>query len=461
MNTSRTITATNHRRGGGGSGHPCLFLVFRRDRPLQPGARISLQGAHVVALGRGAAHSVERSQADGVSHLTVSFPDPHASSRHARLQQALGRWFVEDLGSKNGTFRDGRRVTGEPLADGAAIELGGTFFLFRESFAGDAGDRLDLAAGQPAQPGLATASATFARELEKLRLIAPSALPVLLLGETGTGKELLARALHALSGRTGPFLAVNCGAIATDLVESELFGHRRGAFSGAVDDTRGAIRDADGGTLLLDEIGDLPPPAQAALLRTLQEGEVTPVGASRPVKVDVRFVAATHRDLDALARQDGFRPDLLARLSGHVCALPPLRERREDLALIVPALLARAGARDVTFSAEAARALLLYDWPLNVRELEKCLSSAALLASGGEIGLEHLPVALRAPPKTAPPPPTEEPAPADRERHDELVRLLREHGGNVTHVAQAMGKARTQVQRWLRRLRIDPLSFRR
>ena len=458
---ARTVTSTNHRRvSAKGGRHACLFLLLRRDRPLRPGARISLLGAHVVALGRGTRLAVARSETDGVAQLGLEFPDPHASSRHARLQQALGQWVVEDLGSKNGTFVDGRRASGEPLADGSILELGGTFFLFREAVPGNNADCLDLSALQAPHPGLSTVSPAFSAEVARVRLVAPSNMPMLLLGETGTGKELMARAIHALSGRPGPFAAVNCGAIPNNLVESELFGHGKGAFTGAQEDSRGIVRSAEGGTLLLDEIGDLPLPAQAALLRTLQEDEVMPVGASRPVKVDVRFVAATHRNLEELAKGERFRADLLARLSGHVCALPPLRERREDLALLVPSLLSRANAPDIGFSADAARALLRHEWPLNIRELEKCLAAAALLAAGGEIDLEHLPVSLRAP-KAARPPPAPEPAPADRALHEELVRLLEEHRGNVTHVAAAMGKARTQVQRWLRRLNIDPLSFRR
>ncbi len=198
------------------------------------------------------------------------------------------------------------------------------------------------------------------------------------------------------------------------------------------------MRGGDRGTLLLDEIGDLPLAAQAAMLRVLEEEEVLAVGAARPVKVDLRVVSATHRDLDALVAEERFRPDLLARLSGYVCALPPLRERREDFSLFVAALLTRLAPAGATFTPEAVRALLRYEWPLNVRELEKCLASAVALAGGARIDLEHLPSAVRS----------------------ELIALLRRHGGNVTAVARAMGKARTQVQRWLRRFGIDPLSFR-
>src|SRR5262249_4252107 len=160
-------------------------------------------------------------------------------------------------------------------------------------------------------------------------------LSILLLGETGTGKEVLARSLHALSQRPGPFIAVNCGAIPENLVEGQLFGHVRGAFSGALKDEPGLVRAAQGGTLLLDEIGDLPASSQAALLRVLQESEVRPVGSTQTVKVDVRIIAATHRPLESLIKGNAFRHDLYARLAGFRFELAPLRKRKVDLGLLI------------------------------------------------------------------------------------------------------------------------------
>src|SRR5262249_27344255 len=160
-------------------------------------------------------------------------------------------------------------------------------------------------------------------------------------GETGTGKEVIARAIHGLSGRPGPLVAVNCAALAPSIVQSELFGYRKGAFSGAADDRLGLIRSADRGTLLLHEIGDLAAPAQAAILRALQERRVMPVGSTGEVAVDVRFCAATHRRLQELVRSGDFREDLLARLSGFVIRVPPLRERREDLGLLISTIIGR------------------------------------------------------------------------------------------------------------------------
>src|SRR5690606_9536217 len=221
------------------------------------------------------------------------------------------------------------------------VTLGYTLFLFRAalSVTGGVPEWVDAGAREPAAPGMATLLPQLERELDRLARVAPSDVTVMVRGETGTGKEILARAVHALSGRSGEMVAINCGALTDTLVESERFGHRKGAFSGATEDAPGLIRMSHGGTLLLDEIGDRPPASQAAFLRVLQEREVMAVGGTRPVPVDLRVVSATHRDLEALVAQGRFRADLLARVSGFRIDLPPLRERREDLGLLIGALL--------------------------------------------------------------------------------------------------------------------------
>ena len=235
------------------------------------------------------------------------------------------------------------------------------------------------------------------------------------------------------------------------------------------------IRSADRGTLFLDEVGDLPPAAQAVFLRVLQEGEVLPVGATRPVKVDIRLLAATHRDLGAMVAENRFRADLLARISGLMLSLPPLRERRGDLGLLIGMLLRRHfanRAEQVSFTSEAARALLLYEWPLNIRELEKCLTAAVVLARNGPVQEAHFPEPVRASahPSAKPAVSTEaggdkaeglQLSEADQRRREEIIDLLREHGGNITSVARALGKGRFQVQRWIKRFRIDAKEFRR
>jgi transcriptional regulator with GAF, ATPase, and Fis domain len=286
----------------------------------------------------------------------------------------------------------------------------------------------------------------------------------MLRGETGTGKEVAARAVHALSKRAGPFVPVNCGAIPVALVESHLFGHTRGAFSGAVRDEPGFVRAAHGGTLFLDEIGDLPPASQAALLRVLQEGEVIPVGTTRAVPVDLRIVAATHQQLEALVARGAFRADLLARLDGFTFALPPLRERREDTGLLVADLLrATPDAERLQLSSEVGRALLQYEWPLNIRELGHCLARACALAKGEHrLELRHLPPQVRG--ALEPSPGADEPLGAegsDARLRVQLEGLLAQHEGNVAEVARALGKARMQVHRWCKRFEIDPERYRR
>jgi transcriptional regulator with GAF, ATPase, and Fis domain len=275
--------------------------------------------------------------------------------------------------------------------------------------------------------------------------------------------------VHQLSGRRGAFVAVNCGALPDTLIETELFGYRKGAFSGAAEDRPGLIRSADQGTLFLDEIGDLPGPSQAPLLRVLQEREVTPVGATRPVPVDLRVVAATHRDLPALVDAGTFRNDLWARLSGFKMVVPPLRERRDDLGLLVSALLRRrvgAEAESVGLAPRAARALFFHDWPLNVRELEKCVASGLVLSRGAPVGLEHLPEAIQQSaaqprPAAASAEPADQPLSEDEQRlRERIIALLKEHKGNIAAVARAMGKARMQIHRWVKRYGIEPDAFR-
>jgi sigma-54 dependent transcriptional regulator, acetoin dehydrogenase operon transcriptional activator AcoR len=290
-----------------------------------------------------------------------------------------------------------------------------------------------------------------------LTKIATANVPVLIRGDTGTGKELVANAIHALSGRAGGFVAINCGAMPRNLIESELFGYKRGAFSGAKDDREGLVRKADGGTLFLDEIAELPEESQVALLRVLQEGEVRAVGSSETVRVDVRVVAATHQNLAARIAEGRFRQDLYARLAGFEASLAPLRERREDLGTLIGAILRKLGAERVTLQRQAARAMLRYPWPNNVRELEQALRAAVVLTGGGEIRFEHLPEGIRkyVPPEAA------AMKPEDRALRERLVEMLRDSGGNVTAVGRAMGKAPIQIRRWCRRFAIDLGSFRR
>jgi DNA-binding NtrC family response regulator len=233
-----------------------------------------------------------------------------------------------------------------------------------------------------------------------------SVVPVLIVGESGTGKELVARALHRNSQRAArPFVAINCGAITETLLESELFGHSRGAFTGAVADTKGIFEQAQGGTVFLDEIGETSPALQVKLLRVLEEGEVRPVGGSRPVKVDNRVVAATNRDLERAVAEQKFRADLYYRLSVIVIRLPALRERREDIPLLVFSFLRAACkriGRQLELSSGAMDVLLAYDWPGNVRQLENSIERIVMFSSGSVVGPEDLTNLLHNSPRDVP-----------------------------------------------------------
>lgn len=445
-----------------------LFLLLESDRPLAPSARFDLARTDSVLIGRGSARNVERTRASsGERTLTLRVPDARMSSSHVALRRLHGKWLIEDQRSKNGTLVGGAPITQTALSDGDVIEAGHSFFLFRAAApsAPEGPDDVDATQLRAPRPELATFVEPLRKQLESLVRAAPAPLAVLLLGESGTGKEVLARAIHALSRRGGAFIAVNCGAIPEQLIEAELFGAKKGAFSGADRDRTGLIQAANGGTLFLDELGDLPEQSQAAFLRVLQEREVLPVGASEPVPVDFRLVAATHRDLEKLVQAKRFRGDLLARINGLVVRLAPLRERREDLGLLLSALLKRtAGERasQVSFSPAAARQLVRYDWPYNVRELEKCLETAVVLSGYGVVELEHLPEALRS---YTPGAVKEQRAPADlspdeQVHRDGLIQLLQEHRGNLAAVARVSGKARMQIHRWLKRYGIDPDTYR-
>jgi DNA-binding NtrC family response regulator len=455
------------KRPGEPERHPQLVVALECSRPRALSARYSLMGIHSVHFGRGAGRRAERRESEHGRELRVRIPDRWMSSSHARLEQSFGRWVLEDDDSKNGTIVNGEVVRRAVLSDGDLFELGHTMFIFFEGMtvAADAPDDIDLDQVSPDVPGLATLDPELERELGKLQQVAESPIPVLLQGESGTGKEVLARAVHILSKRSGAFVAVNCGAIPANLVESELFGHKKGAFSGAVEDRPGLIRSADRGTSFLDEIGDLPASSQAALLRVLQEREVMPVGAARPVSVDLRVVCATHRNLDAMVETGDFRRDLFARLNGFRMRLPPLRERRSDLGLLISVLLARiVGSEHPGLECDAARALFGYSWPLNIRELEQALQTASVLAGDDPIELGHLPDTVRTPRAVTPEPipaPSKRPrlSADDEKRRQELIVHLREHRGNISAIARTMGKDRKQIQRWLKRYQLNAADY--
>ena len=329
----------------------------------------------------------------------------------------------------------------------AAIKLSGDH---READAPDAEWRAGIVTRSPKMEDL----------LRQARLVAESDASVLIFGDSGTGKELLARAIHRASKRTdGPFVAVNCGAIPAELLESELFGHARGAFTGAVQAHRGLFQTADGGTLFLDEIGDMPLPLQVKLLRVLQEGEVRPLGATQSIPVDVRVISATHRDLEAQRAAGLFREDLYYRLNVVSLRLPPLAERREDIPVLATHFLRRLAERyhkpQPTLAPEAMALLIAAPWPGNVRQLLNLLEQAIALTTTAVIPASVVQNALREDASALAP---FEEARRSFER-DYLVRLLKITGGNVTQAAQMAKRNRTEFYKLLQRHKLEPSMF--
>jgi DNA-binding NtrC family response regulator len=285
---------------------------------------------------------------------------------------------------------------------------------------------------------------------------AGSDAPVLVTGETGTGKELVARAIHSHSRRAGrPFVPVNVGALSESLLESELFGHVRGSFTGAVGDKKGVFEQAEGGSIFLDEIGETTPAVQVRLLRVLEEGEVRPVGASRVLTVDVRVLAATNRDLERCVREGTFRQDLYYRLNVLRIAVLPLRERREDIALLAAHVLRSVdggSARPRVLSPEALAALMSYGWPGNVRELENAVERLALSVGGDTIHVEDLPPAFRARPPASLEEPMFDGLPSLEEMEKRYLRhVLAALKGNRSRAAEVLGIDRRTLYRMMER----------
>ncbi|MDI1443587.1 sigma 54-interacting transcriptional regulator [Polyangium sp. 6x1] len=450
---------------------PFLFVVLHCDQPSLGGARYCLSEIDVVDIGRGPKRVASRDREGGVRRLDLRLPDGAISKAHARLVRSGDGWAFEDMGSRNGSHVNDQPVTRTALRDGDFIELGHVILRYRAGLPSSPDASADLDFSRPAVGDLSTLLPPLADNLYALTRVARAHIPVLLLGESGTGKEVLARAVHAHSGRTGPLVAVNCGALTATLLESQLFGHVKGAFTGAIRDEPGYVRRATGGTLFLDEVGDLPLPAQAALLRVLEENEVVPVGGTTPIKVDLRVVAATHKPLDKMAIRGELRVDLLARLSGHRHMLTPLRERLEDMGLLVSDLLQRSkvpGASELGLTIQAGKWLLSQPWSLNIRELSQVLGVAAALADGPLIERGHLierGLGTVAPPEpeeesVVPPEPEEERDTAPEALRGRIVALLEKHRGNVSGVARDMGKSRVQIHRWIQRFSISVDTYR-
>ena len=393
--------------------------------------------------------------------VSCCLSDPGVSARHARVTRSRsGAFEVTDLGSKNGTSVEGHLISGPTkIGDGTLLFVGGHALLMRD-LSEDALFAIREEIDQPLGP-VATLSASMATAIHRLRRLARAGKEILLSGETGVGKEVYAHAVHRASGRPGRFVALNCAAIPTDLVESELFGFVRGAHSQAVANKPGLIEEAEHGTLFLDEIGDMPAPAQAKLLRFLQGHEYVPLGDRETRRMDVRVIAATS-SLAPSAQAHGLRHDLLARFGAEPIVLPPLRERREDLGALVRHFLGQQVGPVRPLETGAFLALCLHDWPLNVRELENVIREALLYSEGNPaIRLADLPRAVRErvkvdDGKSA----ARRRSPRARPDKAEIEALLVRHQGNVAEVARELDRQWAVVWRWIRKSGLDVEKYR-
>ncbi|MBZ0231730.1 MAG: sigma 54-interacting transcriptional regulator [Deltaproteobacteria bacterium] len=397
-------------------------------RLVSGGGQVAL-GARPVVLG---AHA----------SCDLVIDEAKVSRRHVELSAVEGGVRVKDLGSTNGTWWQGSRITEVVVPGGATIEVGGA--QVRISGA----EQLLVPPSERERFGAMVGRSIAMRELfAVLELAAPSDATVLIEGESGTGKELAARAVHDASARArGPFVVVDCSAIPESLIDSHLFGHVRGAFTGAERDRKGAFVEASGGTLFLDELGELPLAAQARLLRALEAQTVQPVGADRPVSVDTRVVAATHRDLSRLVAAKEFRFDLFYRLAVVHVALPPLRERMEDLPALVAAFYAGRNASPGPIDGENLERLRRHAWPGNIRELRNVLERAWAL-SGGTVPFRDLRlwVEVQAAPAMNEVVDTALPFKEAKERWNDhferryLAAVYQAQGGNITRAAEHAG----------------------
>ena len=427
--------------------------------------------------------------------VDLRLADPSISRHHAMVRdEGGGRYLLADLGSSNGTWRNGERIhLPTPLGNGDRVRIGTAEIRFLAPLAvsddhtgASIEDTLGLTRtldrNEPdPRPTLVASSPRMLEALELAQRASDSPIPVTIQGETGTGKELLARAIHGDGPRRAqPFIAINCASLPENLLESELFGHRKGAFTGAHQDRRGLLEAAHGGTVFLDEIGEMALTMQPKLLRFLQEGEIQRIGDNEPRRVDVRVLAATHRDLEDEVREERFREDLFFRLTAITITLPPLRERLDDIPLLAERLLRRACARHevsaLALAPDALAALQDYAWPGNVRELENELLRAVAVAESDQAVLPLAAFSERvrepadgsepAPVAAAPsglgsdrtPPPKPDDAPDSPDLRDALSRFERKHieevlaqnDDNVSATARALGVSRGALHKKLK-----------
>jgi transcriptional regulator with GAF, ATPase, and Fis domain len=371
---------------------------------------------------------------------TLRLTDPTVSRRHIAFELAPPRVRILDLDSTNGTTLDGVMIRDAWARSGQTLTLGSTTLRLETNLQSHPATPLTNATrfGQ-----VVGASSAMRRLYPLIERIARSTMPVIIEGETGTGKEILAESMHEMSGRAGPFVVFDCTTVSPNLVESELFGHERGAFTGAVGMRPGIFQEANGGTLLIDEIGDLELPLQAKLLRVIEKGELRRVGGSSVLKVDVRIIAATRRDLDRAVTEGKFRDDLFHRLAGARIELPPLRDRTGDVELLIRYFGERLAGNPNIVPAHVARRFVSQPWPGNVRELRNAVARIVALGESELLPpIENVPSASLVTDEDV-----DSPFSVARRRaiarfeRAYVERLIEKHGGNVSHAARASGLA--------------------
>lgn len=405
------------------------------------------------------------------SGCDVFLDDQQISRRHAAVHATPEKVEVEDLGSHNGTLVLGHAPRGDDetqtagggerrlppnmrtaVADDALIQLGTALLTLHVE---------QRMRSEPGIPGFVVVSAEMQRVLDLADRAAPTNVTVLLLGESGSGKEMLARYVHQRSPRRARrMVSLNCGALPESLLESELFGHEKGAFTGAVTTKPGLFEAADGSTLFLDEVGELPPSLQVKLLRVLEDRQVLRVGALEPRTVDVRFLAATNRNLEAQVKDGKFREDLYYRLYGIALEIPSLRERRDDILPLADRFIADLAETRVVLSAAARAKLEAHDWPGNVRQLRNIVHRAIVIAEGPEIGAEDIDLRQSESRPTLPlvrgevEQPEELRARAEEAERKRILDVLEECAGNQTRAAQVLGITRRVLVRKLEKFKL-------
>ncbi|HEX8441088.1 sigma 54-interacting transcriptional regulator [Archangium sp.] len=449
------------KEGGAGAGTEVLVLQQRTTLKLR---KCRIQVSAGPDEGKSLVSDKERLRCG--AHPTndlVLAEDRTASRHHFEIINTERGWLLVDLNSTNGTFLDGRRIERAYLSAGAQIRAGSstlTFAPIDEEVTVEPDREGELC-------GLVGQSVQMRQVFALIKKIAPMDVSVIIGGETGTGKELVARAIHELSGRKkGPMVVLDCGAIPPNLIESELFGHEKGSFTGAMAARPGAFERAHGGTIFLDELGELRFDLQPKLLRVLENREVRRVGGNDTLEVDCRVIAATNRDLPKEIAAGNFREDLFFRLSVINLQLPPLRQRREDIPLILkralaePETVARHGKKRI--SPEALSLLMAYAWPGNVRELMNVLSHVLAFSEGEEVLPEHLPPRVRGQEREGPLPFNEHLTFKDAKEQllenferEYVTSVLTRCEGNLSRAARESGLHRKSIERLVKKYQLD------